>query len=38
MMFPTERTLLGRMYAERTLRGGITTARVLGSTDLADYG
>src|SRR6267143_775942 len=38
MMFPTERTLLGRMYAQRTLQGGITTARVLGAADLTDYG
>ena len=38
MMFPTERTLLGRMYAQRTLQGGITTARVLGAANLTDYG
>ncbi|HXO16202.1 MAG TPA: amidohydrolase family protein, partial [Steroidobacteraceae bacterium] len=38
MKFPTEQTLIGRMYAQRTLQGGITTARVLGAADLTDYG
>jgi imidazolonepropionase-like amidohydrolase len=38
MRFPTEETLTARAYARRTLQGGITTARVLGAPDLADFG
>ncbi|MGE5049293.1 MAG: amidohydrolase family protein [Deltaproteobacteria bacterium] len=38
MSFPTEDTLTARTYAKRTLQGGITTARVLGASGLADYG
>jgi len=38
MTFPTEQTLIGRKYAQQTLQGGVTTARVLGAADLTDYG
>ena len=38
MSFSTEDTLVARLYARRTLLDGITTARVLGASGLADYG
>src|SRR6267142_435364 len=38
MEFPTEQTLTAHTYAQRTLQGGITTARILGAPDLTDYG
>lgn len=37
MKFPTEQTLDARLYAQRTLQGGITTVRNLGAADLTDY-
>ncbi|HYS07981.1 MAG TPA: amidohydrolase family protein [Myxococcales bacterium] len=38
MRFPTEETLTARVYAQRTLLGGITAARILGAPDLTDFG
>ena len=38
MKAPAEQTLEARLYARRTLLGGITTVRNLGAADLTDYG
>ena len=36
--FPAEQTLDARLYARRTLLGGMTTVRSLGAADLTDFG
>src|SRR5207302_7617178 len=36
MRFPADRTLLGRVFARRTLEAGFTTLRVLGGHDHTD--
>src|SRR5437868_7482632 len=38
MTLPVEQTLQARVYAQRTLLGGITTIRNLGAADLTDFG
>ncbi len=38
LKFPAEQTLEARLYAQRTLLGGITTVRNLGASDLTDFG
>ena len=38
LKFPAEQALQARVYAKRTLEGGVTTVRSLGAHDLTDFG